>query len=133
MGISVANSSSLSAMGSSSLPRSVTWLRERARYPSYTSLIAATRKMKNAISLGQYPSMNGSSAMTGVKQIRTRVMMLGTVHMSAPLPQGLDDALADRLEGIEHAFARDGHGLEIRRPLDPLSVLLGHQVFRLAI
>ena len=29
------------------------------------------------MSLGQYPSMNGSSAMTGVKQIRTSVMMFG--------------------------------------------------------
>jgi hypothetical protein len=38
--------------------------------------------MMNAISFGQYPSINGRSAMTGVKQIRTSVMILGKVHMA---------------------------------------------------
>src|SRR5512141_2438735 len=94
--------------------------------------MAAARKMMNAISLGQYPSMNGSSAMTGVKQIRISVMMFGRVHMPR-LPQGLDDVLADRLERVEDAFAREGHGFEIGRPLDPLAVLLADQVLRLAV
>ena len=53
------------------------------------SLTAATTKMMNAISLGQYPSMNGSSAMTGVKQIRTSVMMFGRVHMATTYPSVL--------------------------------------------
>jgi hypothetical protein len=30
--------------------------------------------------------MNGSSAITGVKQMRTSVMMFGRVHMGPPTP-----------------------------------------------
>ena len=53
------------------------------------SLTAAMMKMTKAMSLGQYPSMNGSSAMTGVKQMRTRVMMFGRVHMARAYPSVL--------------------------------------------
>ena len=71
--------------------------------------------------------------MTGVKQIRTRVMMFGQGPHAGRLPQRLDDALADRLEGIEHAFAGEGHRLEVGRPLDPLAVLLLDQVLGLVV
>ena len=53
-------------MGSSSLPRSVIWLFRRASTPSTTSEIAATRNTTKQTTLGQYPSMNGRSAITGV-------------------------------------------------------------------
>ena len=62
--------------------------------------------------------------MTGVKQIRTSVMMFGQGPHAGRLPQRLDDVLADRLEGVEHAVAGDRHRLEVGRPLDPLPVLL---------
>ena len=39
-----------------------------------------------AMSLGQYPSMKGSSAITGVKQIRIRVMTFGRVHIPPATP-----------------------------------------------
>jgi hypothetical protein len=32
------------------------------------------------MTLGQYPWMNGNSAMTGVRQMRASVMMFGRVH-----------------------------------------------------
>src|SRR5512144_1375636 len=127
--MSVARSSSLSATGSRSLPRSVICWRVRARWPSTTSLMAAARKTTKAMNLGQYPWMNGRSAMTGVSAILTRVMMLGRVHMG-PLPRSaerLDDQLRDGLQGVEHALPRHGHGLEVLGPLDPLAVLLVHQ------
>src|SRR5438876_1199888 len=69
--------------------------------------------MRNAMTLGQYPSMKGSSAMTGVRQIRASVRMLGRVQrMSPPLAQRLQDQLAHRLQGVEHAIAADRHALE---------------------
>ena len=37
--------------------------------------------------------MNGSSAMTGVKQIRTSVMMFGSVHMRGRYPSVLTTLL----------------------------------------
>src|SRR5206468_7546090 len=79
--------------------------------------------MRNAMTLGQYPSMKGSSAMTGVRQIRASVRMLGRVQrMSPPLAQRLQDQLAHRLQGVEHAVAADRHGLEVGRPANPLIV-----------
>src|SRR5574338_526225 len=131
----VASRRSLSATGSRSLPRSVICWRVRARCPSTTSLMAAARKTTKAMNLGQYPWMNGRSAMTGVSAIRTRVMMLGRVHMG-PLPRSaerLDDQLRDGLEGVEDAFARDRHGLEVLGALDPLAVLLVHQELALVV
>jgi hypothetical protein len=49
-----------------------------------TSENAAMRKTTNAITLGQCPWMNGRSAMTGVRQMRASVRILGTVHRIAP-------------------------------------------------
>src|SRR5688572_16276675 len=97
------------------------------------SLTAATTNTIKQTSLGQYPSMNGSRAMTGVKQIRTSVMMFGSVHMgTASLAERLDDALADRLERVEHPVTRQRHRLEVRRTLDPLAILLRDQPFPLS-
>ena len=38
------------------------------------------RKTTKAMTLGQYPWMKGSNAMTGVRQMRASVMMFGRVH-----------------------------------------------------
>src|SRR5215212_3143385 len=84
-------------------------------------------KMMNAISLGQYPAINGSRAITGVKQIRTRVMMFGRVHSLDMLPQRLDHVLADGLQGVEHTLTGERHGFEVRGPLHPLSVFLADE------
>src|SRR5687767_4254868 len=97
------------------------------------SLTAATMKMMKAISLGQYPSMNGRSAIIGVKQIRTSVMMLGKVHMARRLTQRLNDVLADSLQCVEHPLAGQCDRLEVGRPLDPVPVLLPNQKLSIVI
>ena len=47
--------------------------------------LAAARNTTNAMILGVYPLMNGSSAMTGASTIRESVRMLGNVQMVGPL------------------------------------------------
>src|SRR5581483_2816364 len=97
------------------------------------SLTAAPTNTAKQTILGPYPSMNGSRAITGVRPIRTMVMMFGRVHIAGDLPEVLDHALADRLEGVEHPLAGQGHRLEVGRALDPLPVLLEHQVLALVV
>src|SRR5918994_5319365 len=97
------------------------------------SLTAAMMKMMNAMSLGQYPSMNGSSAMTGVKQMRTSVMMLGSVHMVPRLPQRLHDVLTDTLERVEDSISGESYGLEIGCSLHPVPIFLTDQKLRVMI
>src|SRR5690242_21169181 len=93
---------------------------------------AAAMKMKKQMTLGQYPSMNGRSAMMGVRQIRAMVRMFGRVHVhrtgSAPSAQSLEDQLADGLERVEHAVPPHRHGFHVRRPSHPLGVDLLDQV-----
>src|SRR5215203_264394 len=89
-------------------------------------------KMMKAMSFGQYPSMNGSSAITGVKQMRTTVMMLGRVHI-AELSQHLYDVLADALERVEYSVTRERDSLEVRRTLHPVSVLLCDQKLSIVV
>src|SRR5437867_828614 len=89
----------------------------------------AARKIKNAMTLGQYPWMKGSSARTGVRQMRASVRMLGRVQRTRPpLAQRLEDNLAHRLQGVEHAVPADRHGLDVCRAPHPLVVDLVHQV-----
>src|SRR5207244_10713461 len=90
--------------------------------PSTTSDTAAARKTRNAITLGQYPWMKGSSAMTGVRQMRASVRMFGRVQrIGRFLAQRLQDQLADRLERIEHSVPPHGDGFHVRRPAHPLA------------
>src|SRR5690348_1841952 len=85
--------------------------------------------MTNAMTLGQYPWMNGSRAMTGVRQMRARVRMLGRVQrMDPPLAQRFQHHLADGLQGVEHAVAADRDGLEVGGAPGPLVVELLDQV-----
>src|SRR3989475_7524319 len=67
--------------------------------------------------------MNGSRAMTGVRQMRARVRMLGKVHRIAPpSAQRLENQLAHALQGVEHAVAADGDRLDeggVAHPLPP--------------
>src|SRR5512135_230899 len=123
MGTSIANSISLSAMGSSSWPSSLTWLYLRAMYPSTTSEKAAARKMTKAKILGQKPEMKGSSAMIGVRAMRARVRMLGRVQRTGGAPSGsaerFQDELRDGLEGVEHPVAAHRHRLGVRRATEP--------------
>src|SRR5213593_4081976 len=75
------------------------------------------------MTLGQYPWMKGSRAITGVRQMRASVRILGRVQrMRRRLAQRLQDQLAYRLQCVEHAVAADRHGLEVRRAADPLIV-----------
>src|SRR2546430_213496 len=63
----------------------------------------AARKIRNAMTLGQYPWMKGSRAMTGVRQMRASVRMLGRVQrMRRPLAQRLHDQLAHRLQAVDN-------------------------------
>ena len=77
--------------------------------------------------------MNGSSAMTGVKQIRTSVMMLGRVHMPAGYPSVLTTFLLMALRVSNTPSPGQRHRLEVGRPLDPLAVLLAHQELALVV
>src|SRR5436309_14234985 len=65
--------------------------------------------------------MNGSRAMTGVRQMRARVRMLGKVHRIAPpSAQRLENQLAHALQGVEHAVAADRDRLDVGGVTHPL-------------
>src|SRR5512146_833650 len=132
MGTSIANSISLSAMGSSSWPSSLTWLYLRAMYPSTTSEKAAARKMTKAKTLGTKPEMDGSSAMTGGRAMRARVRMLGRVQRTGRRRSGsaerFQDELRDGLEGVEHPVAAHRHRLGVGRAAQPAVGDALHQV-----
>src|SRR5947208_8593580 len=63
--------------------------------------------------------MKGSSAITGVRQMRASVMMLGSVQRMA-LTQRLEHRLANRLQRIEHAIAAHGNRLVVGGVARPL-------------
>src|SRR2546427_10526363 len=74
------------------------------------------------MTLGQYPEMNGSSATTGVRQMRASVMMLGSVQrIGRALAQRFENQLADRFQRVEHPVAADRHPLVIGGVTDPLA------------
>ena len=84
--ISAADTSSLSAIGSSSVPMVVTCFQRRARYPSSRSVAAAERKIASAshsLVTVRVPSRKPTSSCTsaatntGTKKIRRIVSMLG--------------------------------------------------------
>src|SRR5688572_10855840 len=86
-------------------------------------------KITNAMTLGQYAWMKGSSAMTGVRQMRARVMMLGRVHrIGRPSAQRLEHHLADGLQRIEDSVTADRHGLEIGSTAHPIAADLIYQI-----
>src|SRR5688572_31825682 len=77
----VAASSSLSAIGSTSLPKSEIQPYLRARCPSKRSEKAATRKRIHAIKRAEKVGTKISTKMTGQSRIRTTVMMLGMARL----------------------------------------------------
>src|SRR5881397_3802332 len=82
--------------------------------------MAAARNTTKAMTLGQYPWMNGSSAMTGVRQMRASVRMFGRVQrIGRSLAQRLQHQFANRLERVEHAVPANGHRFDVRGPPDP--------------
>src|SRR6185503_13420313 len=66
---------SLSAMGSSNVPRVVTWPRFRARYPSRRSVMDAKRKMAAARRTSYF--VKRTVMRSGIKKIRLNVRPLG--------------------------------------------------------
>src|SRR5688572_28981336 len=109
--------SSLSAMGSTSLPKSEIQPCLRARYPSQRSENAAIRKRiqarKRAVNVG----VNSSTATIGAMMMRPTVMTFGSVLRSSSgmSAQRLQDQLADRLECVEHADTGNGDRLILRQ------------------
>src|SRR3989442_8024763 len=93
--------------------------------------MAAARNTTKAMTLGQYPEMNGSRAMTGVRQMRASVRMFGSVQRIWLPPtrsaQRLEHHLTDGFQGIEDAVAADRHGLVVPRAPDPLPARVLHQ------
>jgi len=64
-GSRAAVTSSLSATGSRSLPKTVTWPRLRARYPSSQSVAEASRKITSAIQRSAVPSRTRTPGAAG--------------------------------------------------------------------
>src|SRR2546427_12848142 len=92
--------------------------------------MAAARNTTKAMTLGQYPEMNGSRAMTGVRQMRASVRLFGSVQRiwlpPARSAQRLEHHLTDGFHGIEDAVAADRHGLVVPRAPGPLPAHVLH-------
>src|SRR4028118_1268240 len=111
----VAARRSLSARGSSSLPRSVISPWERARCPSHRSEKAAIKKMIHAAKRSPKPSTNSRGTRTRARTILPRVIRVGRFIPCTPwLPSAerLDDRLAHRLQRVEHPDPAHAHRLE---------------------
>ena len=70
--------------------------------------------------------------MTGVRQIRTTVMMLGSVHIGG-YPRLLRTSLLIALRVSNTPSPVIATASMVGRPLDPLAVLLGHQELPLVL
>src|SRR5690606_20931615 len=102
--------SSLSAIGSTSLPKSEIQPYLRARWPSQRSENAATRNRMNAISRAVNVGTNARNPTTGASAMRAIVIAFGRALRSNAMrrsAQRLQDELAHGLERVEHADAVD--------------------------
>src|SRR5262245_55076027 len=121
---SAAATSSLSAIGSSRVPRVVTWLRRRASMPSAQSVMAASVKIAAAITAWTREDEMRNTISRGTAMMRVRVRPIGkfTLELRGRESAWLLSGIAHDLVNVRHVPGHQRHrvqaqaGVHVGRP-----------------